>query len=414
MADTKISAMTSAGALDGTELVPLVQSGVNVKATTQDIADLAGAGGLKSAITTGTDTYFATIAGGPTIALTQGDAFVIEFGNSNTGASTIDINGIGNVNLYKNHNVNLTGGDIRAGQQFIIMYDGANFQMLGIAPNQMFAFVTNVDTVTINKGDVVYAFGASGDRMSVKRANNTSDLTSAKTIGLVFSTSIAVNGTGFIITQGVIEGLNLGAYTAGDTLYLSSTAGQFTATKPYAPEHLVYVGIVERANAGNGQIYVRVQNGYELNELHDVQAQSPADNSIIMFDSSDSQWKAQLMPVVIQLAASDETTPLTTGTAKITFRMPYAMTLSAVRASLTTAQSAGSIFTVDINESGTSILSTKLTIDNTEKTSTTAATPAVISDTALADDAEITIDIDQVGTSGATGLKVTLIGTRVS
>jgi hypothetical protein len=157
-----------------------------------------------------------------------------------------------------------------------------------------------------------------------------------------------------------------------------------------------------------------VQNGYELNELHDVQAQSPADNSIIMFDSSDSQWKAQLMPVVIQLAASDETTPLTTGTAKITFRMPYAMTLSAVRASLTTAQSAGSIFTVDINESGTSILSTKLTIDNTEKTSTTAATPAVISDTALADDAEITIDIDQVGTSGATGLKVTLIGTRVS
>jgi hypothetical protein len=118
------------------------------------------------------------------------------------------------------------------------------------------------------------------------------------------------------------------------------------------------------------------------------------------------------LPTVIQLAASDETTALTTGTAKVTFRMPHAMTLTAVRASLSTAQASGSIFTVDINEGGTSILSTKLTIDNTEKTSTTAATAAVISDSSLADDAEITIDIDQIGDGTAKGLKVTLIGTR--
>ena len=114
----------------------------------------------------------------------------------------------------------------------------------------------------------------------------------------------------------------------------------------------------------------------------------------------------------IVVAASDETTALATGTAKVTFRMPYAFTVSAVRASLTTAQTSGSIFTVDINESGTTILSTKLTIDNTEKTSKTAATPPVISDTSLADDAEITIDIDQVGDGTAKGLKVVLIGTR--
>ena len=125
-------------------------------------------------------------------------------------------------------------------------------------------------------------------------------------------------------------------------------------------------------------------------------------------------WALQTNPVAteIQLAASDETTALTTGTAKMTFRMPHAMTLTSVRASLTTAQASGSIFTVDINEGGSSILSTKLTIDNTEKTSVTAATPAVISDTALADDAEITIDIDQIGDGTATGLKITLIGTR--
>jgi hypothetical protein len=119
------------------------------------------------------------------------------------------------------------------------------------------------------------------------------------------------------------------------------------------------------------------------------------------------------LPTEVQVAASDETTALTTGTAKVTFRMPYAMTVTAVRASLSTAQASGTIFTVDINEGGTTILSTKLTIDNTEKTSTTAATPAVVSDSALADDAEITIDIDQIGNGTAAGLKVTIIGTRV-
>jgi hypothetical protein len=113
----------------------------------------------------------------------------------------------------------------------------------------------------------------------------------------------------------------------------------------------------------------------------------------------------------IIIACSDETTALTTGTAKTTFRMPYAFNLSAVRASLTTAQTSGSIFTVDINESGTTVLSTKITIDNNEKTSTTAATAPVIGDASIADDAEITIDIDQVGNGTAAGLKVALIGT---
>lgn len=112
------------------------------------------------------------------------------------------------------------------------------------------------------------------------------------------------------------------------------------------------------------------------------------------------------------VAVSDETTALTTGTAKIKFRMPRAITLTAVRGSLSTAQTSGSIFTVDINESGTTVLSTKLTIDNTEKTSVTAATPAVISDSSLADDAEMSIDIDQVGDGTAKGLKITLYGTR--
>lgn len=105
----------------------------------------------------------------------------------------------------------------------------------------------------------------------------------------------------------------------------------------------------------------------------------------------------------------DETTTITTGT-KVTFRAPYACTVTAVRASLTTQSSSGTP-TFDINEGGTSILSTKLTIDSGEKTSTSAAAAAVISDTAFADDAEITIDIDTAGT-GAAGAKVTIYVTR--
>lgn len=144
-----------------------------------------------------------------------------------------------------------------------------------------------------------------------------------------------------------------------------------------------------------------------------------ADDDLLIVDTSATTTKriaagelakSLVSPEVLAIAVSDETTAITTGTAKVTFRMPFAMTLTAVRANLNTASSSGTP-TVDINEGGSTILSTKLTIDASELTSTTAATPAVISDTALADDAEITIDIDTAGT-GAKGLKVYLIGTR--
>lgn len=109
---------------------------------------------------------------------------------------------------------------------------------------------------------------------------------------------------------------------------------------------------------------------------------------------------------------TDETTALTTGTGKLTFRMPFAMTVRLVRASLTTASSSGAV-TIDINEGGTSIFSTTLTIDASEKTSTTAATAAVIGGAGplVDDDDEITVDIDGAGT-GATGLKLWFYGIK--
>lgn len=154
----------------------------------------------------------------------------------------------------------------------------------------LYAYVTNAEATTITKGQPVYMYAAQGDRVSVKLAYNTGDATSAKTLGLC-AEDIASGQAGMVLCQGVQDGLNLGSYTAGDTLYLGATAGTLTATKPYAPNHLVYIGVVERANSGNGRLYVRVQNGYEMDELHNVSAQNPTNGQVLIYNESTSLWE---------------------------------------------------------------------------------------------------------------------------
>jgi hypothetical protein len=248
--------------------------------------------GMQGGQASGTDTYTVSIPGVTSYNLN--DAYAIGFTNANTGASTLNINGLGAVNIAKNNTVPIIGGDIQANQQFIAIYDGTNFQILGIAPNQMFAYVTNADSVTINRGQPVYSFGATGDRMTVKLANNSSEATSSRTLGLVFSSSIGANQKGFIITQGVIDGLNTNAYSPGDVLYVGNTAGTLTNVLPLAPRHYTRVGIVERANTGNGQIYVHVQNGFQLDELSDVDITTvtPANNDFLVYTTgTNNLWK---------------------------------------------------------------------------------------------------------------------------
>ena len=152
------------------------------------------------------------------------------------------------------------------------------------------AYVRSAESVTINKGQPVYLYQATGNRASVKLASNVQDSTSATTFGLA-AESIGPNQRGFIVCQGVLNGLNTSAYNEGDILYLDASAGTLTATKPKAPNHMVYVGVVERATAGNGQIYVKVQNGYELDEIHDVQINSPANGQLIIYDAATDLWK---------------------------------------------------------------------------------------------------------------------------
>lgn len=122
-----------------------------------------------------------------------------------------------------------------------------------------------------------------------------------------------------------------------------------------------------------------------------------------------TSWSPSNM-TVIQVAFSDMTTAITTGTSKAMFPAPYDMTVTEIFATLNTPQTSGNIFTVDVNESGTSIISTKITIDNTENSSLTATTPPVISDATLTKGNLITIDIDQVGDGTAKGGILTIIG----
>ena len=281
-------------------------SASNVFATIDDLTSA----GIPTGIGVGTDTYASTIPG--VTSYNDGDAYIIKFTNGNTADSTIDINGLGVKTLTKQVGVQVTGGDILDGQEIIIIYDGTNFQCIGLSTNQLFAFVTNAEAIAITKGQPVYAFSGTGNRMSVKLASNTSDTTSAQTVGLVYSSSIAANQTGFIIIQGVISGVNTGAYTAGNQLYLGATAGTLTNVKPYAPNHLVYIGIVERANAGNGLIYVRTQNGYELDELHDVDLKSnlPIDGQVLGYNAVTDLWEPLTIP-----GATPSGTQLLTGQA---------------------------------------------------------------------------------------------------
>jgi len=151
--------------------------------------------------------------------------------------------------------------------------------------------VRNQSGSTIPAGSIVYISGATGNKPLITLAQANNDTNSAQTIGFV-KTSIANNGTGFVIVRGELENIDTSALTEGVQLYLSpTTAGTWTTTKPSAPQHLVYVGIVIRSHPTQGTILVAVQNGYELDELHDVAIASKANNDLLAYESSTDLWK---------------------------------------------------------------------------------------------------------------------------
>jgi hypothetical protein len=159
--------------------------------------------------------------------------------------------------------------------------------------------VRNTTGATLTKGTIVYISGATGNKPTVSKALATGDSTSAQTFGMV-QANISNNANGYVVCVGDITGLDTSALTEGAQLYLSSTtAGTYTTTKQLAPAHLVYIGIVTRAHPTLGQIEVKIQNGYELDEIHDVAISSVANNQGIFWESSTSLWKNKSIATVL-------------------------------------------------------------------------------------------------------------------
>jgi hypothetical protein len=157
---------------------------------------------------------------------------------------------------------------------------------------------------TLTKGTVVYISGGAGNKPLLSKALATSDATSAQTMGIV-TADISNNHNGDVTIRGQLKGLNTSAFAVGTQLYLSgTTAGAYTSTKPSAPTHLVYVGIVVRSNSTEGAIEVAVQNGYELDELHDVSLSSEANNDLLAYESSTNLWKNKTFSALGLLTSS--------------------------------------------------------------------------------------------------------------
>ena len=158
--------------------------------------------------------------------------------------------------------------------------------------------IRNETGATLTKGTVVYISGASGNKALVSKALASGDTTSAQTYGMV-QADIPHNQNGSVVVIGAVRGLDTSAFPDGTQLYLSGvTAGTYTSTKPYAPLHLVYVGIVTYSHANQGAIEVKIQNGYEMDELHDVSAQSPTDGQMLVYNSTTGLWTKSNAPTI--------------------------------------------------------------------------------------------------------------------
>lgn len=177
--------------------------------------------------------------------------------------------------------------------------DGSGGSILGLkggvvtyyTGQQEFARVYNGSGTAMTKGQVVYIVGAQGNRIDVRLAQANAESTSANTIGFV-AEPIAAGAEGWVQTTGPLPKLNTSTLTAGQAVYLSpATAGAYTTTKPTAPNHLVILGFVERVSTTVGSIFLKIDNGYELDELHNVNISSPTGGQLLAYDQTAGYWK---------------------------------------------------------------------------------------------------------------------------
>lgn len=165
---------------------------------------------------------------------------------------------------------------------------GGNVNLQVGQENVVLSYNGTGSTLTIGK--IVAVVGAQGQRPSIALADADSESLSAATLGVV-TESIANGAEGFVTTFGVIRGFDTSAFTAGDPVYLSQTAGSFTATRPAAPAHTVFMGWVVKSHASSGEVFLNINNGWELDELHNVKITSPTAGDLLIYDQTAGYWE---------------------------------------------------------------------------------------------------------------------------
>ena len=160
------------------------------------------------------------------------------------------------------------------------------------------AYVKNATGTTLTKGSAVYISGSDGANAEISLASATSDPSSSKTLGILAST--LTNGAhGYVIENGLLVDIDTSAATAGQAIWLGNTPGSIVFGNPPAePSHAVYLGVVTRVQVNNGEILVKVQNGYELDELHDVFVGGVSTALPLVYNSTSSGWVAQALTSV--------------------------------------------------------------------------------------------------------------------
>lgn len=197
--------------------------------------------------------------------------------------------GAGN-NLY----VSLTGDqDVSGSKDFQTRPTILDIPVLvsGDAVELIHLYGKNDEGMTVYKAQPVYIEGANGTNPLLKLASNTGERTSSKTIGLL-AQNLLINEIGSVITEGILEGFDTSAASAGDPMWLGTSGNILygTGNKPFGNNHQVYLGSVLRSNNTNGKVYVKVQNGYEIDELHNVYAQNASDKDALLYDSASGSW----------------------------------------------------------------------------------------------------------------------------
>lgn len=178
---------------------------------------------------------------------------------------------------------------------------------IGLGQEQV-ALVKNATGASIAKGKVVYISGAQGQRPTITLSDADTEETSSKTFGLT-AEAIADGAEGFVTTFGVLRGVNTGGLTQGAPLWLSSTAGGYTTTIPAEPAHSVFIGYVVKAHVSSGEIFVNIQNGYELNELHGVLVNGVAEDQVLRYDDATGLWKNTHPNIITAKNATESTIP---------------------------------------------------------------------------------------------------------